>query len=98
MVYYYIPEDLDELTVPNAYMIPKELGEITLGDVEKHFPLSKEFVDKFHFRFKYKYNDGPVWLDLNNKKIKVPKYESPNGNKIILMKVTRVTPKFTLDE
>ncbi len=66
--------------MPNAYAIPKFIQEITLGDIEKLFPLNGEF----HFRFKYKYNGQSVWLDLNNKKCKVPMVE----NKII-MKVTR---------
>ncbi|CDW78285.1 UNKNOWN [Stylonychia lemnae] len=84
LVFYYVPEDKDDLAVPNAYAIPKNVTDITLADIEKHFPLEGDF----HFRFKYKYNNQSVWLDLNNKQCKVPKVE----NKII-MKVSRKTAK-----
>lgn len=30
LVFYYIPEDLDELGTPNAYAIPKGINDITL--------------------------------------------------------------------
>ena len=70
--------------MPNAYAIPKNLNDISLADIEKVFPLDGEF----HFRFKYKYNTQQVWLDLNNKQCKVPKYD----NKIV-MKVTRKLAK-----
>ena len=91
LVYYYIPEDLDELGTPNAYAIPKNAAEITLQDVESLFPLNvaRGSGDHFHFRFKYKYNSQSVWLDLNNKKVKVPKCDGK-----IIMKVTRKTPKY----
>ena len=54
LVFYYVPEDFDELGTPNAYAIPKAIGEITLGDIEQAFPLGEG--SQFHFRFKYKYN------------------------------------------
>ena len=61
LVFYYIPEDFDELATPNAYAIPKNIKDITLADVEKLFPLNKPGFrenddSEFHFRFKYKYN------------------------------------------
>jgi len=40
LVFYYIPEDFDELSMPNAYAIQKTANEITLNDIEKQFPLS----------------------------------------------------------
>ena len=70
--------------MPNAYAIPKNADEITLTDIEKLFPLEGEF----HYRFKYKYNGQSVWLDLNNKKCKVPKVDGK-----IIMKVTRKVAK-----
>ena len=79
-MFYYVPEDKDELSMPNAYAIPKNVDEITLMDIEQLFPLDGEF----HYRFKYKYNGQSVWLDLNNKKCKVPKIDGK-----IIMKVTR---------
>ena len=84
LVFYYVPEDKDELAMPNAFAVPKNMNEITLQDIESTFPLEGEFI----FRFKYKYSGSSVWLDLNNKKCKVPKCD----NKIII-KVTRKVPK-----
>jgi hypothetical protein len=33
LVYYYIPEDKDDLTMPNAFAVSKALEEITLADI-----------------------------------------------------------------
>jgi hypothetical protein len=84
LVYYYIPEDCDDLRMPNAFAVNKHLDDITLTDIESNFPLDGEFI----FRFKYKVNNASVWLDLTNKKCKVPKVD----NRIIL-KVTRKVAK-----
>mmetsp|Transcript_23089 Transcript_23089/g.16425 ORF Transcript_23089/g.16425 Transcript_23089/m.16425 type:complete len:96 (-) Transcript_23089:213-500(-) len=73
--------------MPNAFAVPKNINEITLNDIESTFPLDGEFI----FRFKYKYTGASVWLDLSNKKCKVPKCD----NKIII-KVTRKVPKNTI--
>ena len=84
LIFYVIPEDLDDLQIPNAFAVPKNISEITLDDVESFFPLE----GKFQFRFQYQHEDSVVWLDLNNKKVKVPQF---NGK--IIMKVTRKTKK-----
>ncbi|CAI2383064.1 unnamed protein product [Moneuplotes crassus] len=84
LVFYYIPEDKDDLKIPNAYAIPKDVNEITLNDIESFFP----FKEKFHFRFQFQHGDQVVWLDLNKKNVKVPQYK----NKII-MKVSREVKK-----
>jgi hypothetical protein len=73
--------------MPNAFAVPKSQDEITLTDVEEVFPLEGEFF----FRFKYKYNNASVWLDLSNRNCKVPKCDGK-----IIMKVTRKVPKDTL--
>ncbi len=105
LVFYYIPEDFDELSTPNAYAVPKNINDITLTDIEDLFPLNIDQSGKknksmnkdddfpFHFRFKYKYNNQSVWLDLNNKKVKIPKFEGK-----IIMKVTRRHPKYLTNE
>ena len=67
LVMYWIPEDHDDLETPNAFAIPKALKDITLVDIREHFPLSvmgREDKLNFHFSFKFKYNNGPVWFDL----------------------------------
>ncbi len=87
-MYYYVPEDMDDLAMPNAFAIPKNLNDITLSDIESAFPLDGENCGGFHFRFKYKYNGTSVWLDLANKTCKVPKVDNR-----IIMKVTRKQAK-----
>ena len=86
-MYYYVPEDMDDLTVPNAFAVPKNVADITLADIESLFPLEGG-GDAYYFRFKYKYSGNSVWLDLSNKTCKVPKVDNR-----IIMKVTRKHPK-----
>lgn len=87
LVYYYIPEDFDDPQMPNAFAIQKNLDEITLTDIEKQFPLDGEFI----FRFKYKYNSSTVWMDLSNRKCRVPKVDNR-----IYLKVTRKVAKYSV--
>lgn len=87
LVYYYIPEDLDDPQMPNAFAIQKNLDDVTLMDIEGSFPLQGEFI----YRFKYKYNGATVWMDLSNKKCRVPKVDNR-----IYLKVTRKVPKYTV--
>ncbi len=104
LVFYYVPEDLDDLTIPNAFAVPKDINEITLNDIESFFP----FKEKCLFRFQFKHGDQVVWLgkdlefkiwyfwilrdnfelDLNKKNVKVPQYDGK-----IVMKVSRETKK-----
>ena len=84
MIYYYVPEDKDVLTTPNAFIMRRAQEEVTLGHIEKEFPMEGKFL----FRFKYSHTGQTVWLDLTNRNVPVPKYE----NKIII-KVTRKVAK-----
>ena len=87
LVYYYVPEDMDDLAMPNAFAIPKNVADIALADIESLFPLEGG-GEAYYFRFKYKYSGNSVWLDLSNKSCKVPKVDNR-----IIMKVTRKHPK-----
>ena len=84
MIFYYVPEDKDELSTPNAFIIRSQLADITLEMIEREFPMDGSFF----FRFKYNHSGQTVWLDLSNKKCPVPKC-----NNQIIMKVTRKVPK-----
>ena len=84
MIFYYVPEDKDELTTPNAFIIRCPLADITLEMIERDFPMDGAFF----FRFKYNHSGQTVWLDLSNKKCPVPKY-----NNQIIVKVTRKVSK-----
>ena len=87
MIFYYVPEDKDELSTPNAFLMQCALADITLDKIERQFPLPGDFI----FRFKYSHSGQNVWLDLSNKKCPVPKYD----NKIII-KATRKVAKYTV--
>ena len=45
LVFYYIPEDKDELTMPNAFAVQKEITDITLADIETLFLAPKLFQE-----------------------------------------------------
>ena len=84
IVYYYVPEDLDEPSLLNAFVIRKRLEEIRLPDITSEFPMP----GVYHFRFRCcVQKNRPVWLDLNNTACKLPLSEDGK----ILMKVTRVS-------
>lgn len=88
LVYYFVPEDCDELKMPNAFAVNRQLEDVNLADIESCFPLEGEFI----FRFKYKVNGNSVWLDLTNRKCKVPKTDGK-----IILKVTRKKAKYLLE-
>lgn len=48
-MFYFVPEDKDELTMPNAFIVKAALGEVTLDRIEREFPMEGAFF----FRFKY---------------------------------------------
>lgn len=87
LVYYYIPEDFDDPQMPNAFAVQKQSDQITLTDIESTFPLPGDYI----FRFRYKYANQNVWMDLANKKCKVPKADNR-----IFLKVTRKVPKYSV--
>ena len=87
MVFYYVPEDGDVLSSPNAFIIRRALNEVTLEMIEQQFPMDGDYF----FRFKYSHSGQTVWLDLSNKKCPVPKYDGK-----IIIKVTRKVAKNVL--
>ncbi len=52
MVFYWVPEDKDELSTPNAFIVRRPLAEVTLEMIEKEFPMQGRFL----FRFKYNHS------------------------------------------
>lgn len=81
MIYYYVPEDLDDQDILNGFAVPKS-SDVTLGDIRASFPLEGQY----HFRFKHLYQKNPVWMDINNDSCKVPIF---NGK--IIAKATRIS-------
>ena len=82
LIYYYIPEDKDDIDMPNAFGIKKKLEDIRLNDIKIQFPIEGQY----HFRFKYKHGSEYVWLDIVNTDCKLPSVEGK-----IIMKATRKT-------
>lgn len=82
LIEYYVPEDSDSIEIPNGFGIMKPLEKITITDIEENFPLEGHY----HFRFKYKFNNQFVWMDISNKTCRLPTVDNH-----IIMKVTRKT-------
>ena len=79
-VFYYIPEDNEEPTQLNFFVIYKNITDINLSDIKKCFPVPGDY----HFRFQFLYQGQTVWLDLNNESGKLPQVDG-----LIIMKVLR---------
>ena len=56
--------------------------EVQISDIRAMFPLEGEYI----FRFKYKYNNTILWMDLPNDSAKIPIF---NGK--IFVKATRIS-------
>ena len=81
MVFYFIPQDSENIQDLNAFGIQKDIGQITQGDIRNLFPLP----GIYHFRFR-NYIDGKIaWMDLNADECKALVWQGK-----IIMKVTRV--------
>ncbi len=80
LILYYVPEDKDDVDVPNAFGIKKSLQDLRLSDIQSHFPLE----GRYYFRFKYKHGSEYVWLDLVNPNCKIPTVDGR-----VVMKATR---------
>ncbi|KAL4471725.1 hypothetical protein ABPG74_008618 [Tetrahymena malaccensis] len=80
-VFYHIPQDKDDPDIPNVFCVPKAQEEIRLADIKNYFPLNGQYI----FRFKYKYNNQVVWMDIPENSKKLPIYEGR-----IFLKATRV--------
>jgi hypothetical protein len=82
LIQYYVPEDKDDISIMNAFVISKPLADIKLSDIIESFPLE----GVYHFRFKYSFKGEFVWLDLNNANCK-----PPQASGAIVMKATRIS-------
>jgi len=60
--------------------LPQE--EIKVSNIKSNFPLEGDY----HFRFKCKYNNSIVWLDVENEDSKLPLF---NGR--LFTKATRIS-------
>ena len=80
LIFYYVPEDKDDVDTPNAFGIKKSIENIRLKEIREQFPLHGEY----HFRFKYKHGSEYIWLDLVNADCKLPTIDER-----IIVKATR---------
>ncbi|MCQ2817140.1 MAG: hypothetical protein MJ252_07735 [archaeon] len=83
-IYYFIPEDREDESKMNVFMIYKPYKEVRITDIKENFPVPGEY----YFRFKFDYNGKNVWIDFNNANSQLPQFEQK-----IIMKVTRVSWK-----
>ncbi|CAK68740.1 unnamed protein product (macronuclear) [Paramecium tetraurelia] len=82
LIYYIVPQDNDDVEIPNAFGIGKPVDQVTLKDVKSSFPLQGEYI----FRFRYKTSHNTVWLDLPTDTSQIPLF-----NNRILIKATRIS-------
>ena len=105
MIFYIVPEDLDDVEQPNAYgyhfsvyhllyvflnaypfwpsnRIHKSIEDIKQSDITDTFPLPGKYV----FRYRYKFQNNLVWMDINSHSPKIPQF---NGK--IFIKATRIS-------
>ncbi|CAD8145015.1 unnamed protein product [Paramecium pentaurelia] len=82
LVYYIVPQDNDDIEIPNAFGIGKPIDQVTLKDIKTSFPLQGEYI----FRFRYKTSHNTVWLDLPTDTSQIPLF-----NNRILIKATRIS-------
>ncbi|CAN0403761.1 unnamed protein product, partial [Laminaria digitata] len=82
---YFIPADGDDPAHPNVFQLPSGLvgsGSVRCADVEKHFPLP----GRYHFRFKKKFRDAFVWVDMTDAAAVVPACDG-----VFTAKITRLS-------
>ncbi|KAL4463531.1 hypothetical protein ABPG72_014934 [Tetrahymena utriculariae] len=82
MVFYIVPEDQDDIEQPNAFGIHKNQEDIKPSDIADSFPLPGEYI----FRYRYKFQNNIVWMDINSSSNKIPLF-----NRKIYIKATRVS-------
>ncbi|CAD8076370.1 unnamed protein product [Paramecium sonneborni] len=82
LIYYIVPQDNDDVEIPNAFGIGKQIDQVTLKDIKSSFPLQGEYI----FRFRYKTSHNTVWLDLPTDTSQIPLF-----NNRILIKATRIS-------
>jgi len=80
-IYYFIPEDNEKEDNMNVFIIYKDYKDVKIYDIKENFPLPGQY----YFRFKFDYNGKSVYIDFNNPKNDLPKY-----NDKIIMKVQRI--------
>ena len=61
-VYYFIPEDNENESKMNIFIIYKNYKDVKIQDIKDNFPLPGEYI----FRFKFEFMEKNVWIDFNN--------------------------------
>ncbi len=80
-VFYFVPEDGDDVKSPNVFSLGRAADKVRLGDVKKTFPLP----GAYHFRFKKAFKSTFVWMDVLDDFEVVPRFDGA-----ILAKVSRL--------
>jgi len=85
LVYYHVPSDQDDGSIPNAFAMPLQAGcrDLKLKELRKSFPLP----GTYHFRFKMRV-EGPgdgrvVWMDITNGESNLPRFDDHIVSKVL---------------
>ena len=83
-VFYYVPEDGDDMETQNCFTIRGiSQADLRLSDIHENFPLPGQY----HFRFQYLYmGKVTVWLDLSSETAKLPQVDN-----MIVIKALRLS-------
>ncbi|CAM9746605.1 unnamed protein product, partial [Choristocarpus tenellus] len=79
---YFIPSDGDDPEHPNVFQLHSSSvanGTVRFSDIQARFPLP----GSYHFRFKKKFRDGFVWVDISDGSAVVPSYDGVYTAKIV---------------
>jgi len=87
-VYYVVPADGDQFEHPNVFTVKCSVKKLTLSRITKSFPIP----GRYHFRFKMKWRDTYVWLDVTEPSVKVPLFEGK-----VCIKAARIRTKTKVD-
>ena len=55
----------------NLTSVPKAVGQITLRDIQAHFPLKGKYI----FRYKFRHNKNSVWTDIIDFEDPIPQFD-----------------------
>ncbi|CAN0338378.1 unnamed protein product, partial [Discosporangium mesarthrocarpum] len=90
MIRYFIPSDGDDPDHPNVFQLHSSSvtnGTVRFADVKARFPLP----GSYHFRFKKKFRDGFVWVDMSDGSTIVPSYEGVYTAKVARLPLNNST-------
>lgn len=87
-VYYVVPSDGDDFAHPNVFTVKCSAKKLTLSRIAKSFPIP----GRYHFRFKMKWRETFVWLDVTEPSVNVPLFRGS-----VFIKAARIRTKRNIE-